>query len=86
MSKSTPVFEHNTCKGCGGFGRHGPVLCKGCGGSGYQLTKRGFLAAQYLRSLRTDPITDEAKAANLELALAYQATLMRSGTQRGTPA
>lgn len=83
MSNAKPAFEHNPCSQCRGFGRHAEIKCNGCGGSGYTLTKRGFMASQHLRTLKTETDTIEQKAANLALALAYQATLLRSGTTKG---
>jgi hypothetical protein len=77
-----PAFEHNPCRQCRGFGRHADIKCRGCGGSGYTLTKRGFMASERLRELKTDTDTPEQKAANLEMALAYQATLQPSGATK----
>jgi len=57
MDKPKPLFEHMTCRRCGGPGSfsynqvHGTV-CYGCGGSGYGLTRRGTAAQAYLDSLR----------------------------------
>lgn len=63
MEKAKPLFEHVTCTRCGGSGNfsfnlmHGS-RCYGCGGDGYQLTKRGKAAQNYLNSLRKVAASD----------------------------
>lgn len=66
-TKSTQI-ERTTCSRCGGSGRM-PFsvyngLCFKCRGQGYTLTKRGAVANQYLRDLRSRPAS-ELKAGDL---------------------
>ena len=63
MEKPAPTFEHVVCTRCGGSGKFSYNLmhgdrCYGCGGSGYQLTKRGQAAQNYLNSLRKRPASE----------------------------
>lgn len=60
-AKPAPLFEHDTCRRCGGSGHfsfnliHGSV-CYGCSGTSYQLTKRGAAAQAYFRELCSVPV------------------------------
>lgn len=69
MTKTKPLFEHQTCARCYGCGKFSynqidGDTCYGCNGSGYQLTARGKAAQQYLNGLRKIAI-EQVKAGDL---------------------
>jgi hypothetical protein len=56
MTKTTPMFEHQTCTRCGGCGQYSynqvdGSTCYGCSGTGVQLTKRGKVAQAFYNTL-----------------------------------
>lgn len=55
-------IERHTCGRCGGSGRYPSScwngICLGCRGLGYQLTKRGAKANEYLIRLRSKPVEE----------------------------
>jgi hypothetical protein len=56
-------FERETCGRCGGSGHYSycqmyGTTCFGCGGSGQRLSKRGTVAASWLRERLTMDVTE----------------------------
>ena len=61
VEKSTQT-ERYTCGRCGGTGKYPSScyngICLGCNGRGYSLTKRGRVADEYLKRLRSKRVED----------------------------